>query len=165
MKPLILGIGNILLGDEGIGVRAVQILENLPELQPHFDLVDGGTCGMELLDCMANREHLFIIDAVLANKKAGEVIVLKDEQVPTFFSRKISPHQLGLCDVLSALVLTDEFPKNLCLIGVQPASLEPVIGLSQRATDALPVIFQQLAQQIDAYGLAQSSLLKELANV
>lgn len=165
MKPLILGIGNILLGDEGIGVRAVQILENLPEFQPHFDIVDGGTCGMELLDCMANREHLFIIDAILANKKAGEVIVLKDEQVPTFFSRKISPHQLGLCDVLSALVLTDEFPKNLCLIGVQPDSLEPVIGLSQTAKNALPVIFQQLAEQIDAYGLEQSSLLKGLAHV
>ena len=99
MKPLILGVGNILLGDEGVGVRIVQALENRSEILPHFDVVDGGTCGMELLDEMANREHIIIIDAVLANKQPGEIIVLHDEQVPVFFSRKISPHQLGICDV------------------------------------------------------------------
>ena len=165
MKPLILGVGNILLADEGVGVEVVQMLEKHAEFQPHFDLIDGGTCGMELLDCMANREHIFIIDAVLANKAGGEVIVLKDEQVPTFFSRKISPHQLGICDVLSALMLTDEFPKNLCLIGIQPDSLEPVIGLSDKVKNALPQVFQRLSQQIEAYGLAQPPVLKELAHV
>ena len=103
MKPLILGVGNILLSDEGVGVRVVQELEKRPEIQPHFDIIDGGTCGMELLDAMANREHLIIVDAVLANKQPGEIVVLHDEQVPTFFSRKISPHQLGICDVLSAM--------------------------------------------------------------
>ena len=112
MKPLILGVGNILLSDEGVGVRVVQELEKRPEIQPHFDIIDGGTCGMELLDAMANREHLIIVDAVLANKQPGEIVVLHDEQVPTFFSRKISPHQLGICDVLSAMKLTDEFPKT-----------------------------------------------------
>ena len=50
MKPLILGVGNILLSDEGVGVRVVQELEKRPEIQPHFDIIDGGTCGMELLD-------------------------------------------------------------------------------------------------------------------
>ena len=65
MKPLILGVGNILLSDEGVGVRVVQELEKRPEIQPHFDIIDGGTCGMELLDAMANREHLIIVDACL----------------------------------------------------------------------------------------------------
>ena len=76
MKPLILGVGNILLSDEGVGVRVVQELEKRPEIQPHFDIIDGGTCGMELLDAMANREHLIIVDAVLANKQPGEIVVL-----------------------------------------------------------------------------------------
>ena len=62
----------------------VQELEKHPEIQPHFDIIDGGTCGMELLDAMANREHLIIVDAVLANKQPGEIVVLHDEQVPTF---------------------------------------------------------------------------------
>lgn len=152
MKPLILGIGNILLGDEGIGVYAVQALEKNAKFTPYFDIVDGGTCGMELLDCMAKREHIIVIDAVLANRAPGDIMVLYDEQVPTFFSRKISPHQLGLCDVLSALKLTDEFPQHLCLIGVQPESLSAGIGLSDRLKSVLPQVHQQLVVELAKYG-------------
>ena len=159
MKPLILGVGNILLSDEGVGVRVVQELEKRLEIQPHFDIIDGGTCGMELLDAMANREHLIIIDAVLANKQPGEIIVLHDEQVPTFFSRKISPHQLGICDVLSALKLTDEFPQKLCLIGIQPESLEAGIGLTKTIEKVLPNVFTTLNQVITEYGLNLDSPL------
>lgn len=154
MKPLILGVGNILLSDEGVGVYVVQDLENDPSFVSQFDIIDGGTCGMELLDVMAKREHLIIIDAVLANKQAGEIMVLHDEQVPIFFSRKISPHQLGICDVLSALKLTDEFPKHLCLIGIQPESLESGIGLSQTVTQILPEIRQCLIEQLMCYGFS-----------
>ena len=157
MKPLILGIGNILLSDEGVGVRAVQALEKRAEISPHFsaryDIVDGGTCGMELLDTLANRDYVIVIDAVLAGKKPGEIVVLKDEQVPVFFSRKISPHQLGLCDVLSALKLTDEYPKNLCLIGIQPDSLEPNIGLTETVEQTMPVVFVRLNRILTEYGL------------
>ncbi|TDQ59088.1 hydrogenase maturation protease [Mesocricetibacter intestinalis] len=152
MKPLILGVGNILLGDEGIGVRIVQELEGRADLLAHFDIIDGGTCGMELLDEMAKREHLIIIDAVLANKAPGEIIILHDEQVPTFFSRKISPHQLGICDVLSALKLTEESPKHLCLIGIQPESLTSGIGLSATLQAAFPAIFTALEKQLADYG-------------
>ena len=154
MKPLILGVGNILLSDEGVGVRVVQELEKRPEIQPHFDIIDGGTCGMELLDAMANREHLIIVDAVLANKQPGEIVVLHDEQVPTFFSRKISPHQLGICDVLSSLKLTDEFPKNLCLIGIQPETLEPQIALSDTIQKQFPAIFEALDRVLNKYGFS-----------
>ena len=150
-KPLILGVGNILLGDEGVGVRIAQALEKRPKILSHFDVVDGGTCGMELLDDMANREYIIIVDAVLANKAPGEIIVLHDEQVPVFFSRKISPHQLGICDVLSALKLTDEFPKNLCLIGIQPETLEPQIALSEIVQNQFPEIFETLEKVLKNY--------------
>ena len=143
MKPLILGVGNILLSDEGVGVRVVQELEKRPEIQPHFDIIGGGTCGMD----------------VLANKQPGEIVVLHDEQVPTFFSRKISPHQLGICDVLSAMKLTDEFPKHLCLIGIQPESLESGIGLTETIQNVLPKVFETLNQVIAEYGLNLDSPL------
>lgn len=153
-KPLILGVGNILLSDEGVGVKIAQSLEKRTEIQPHFDVIDGGTCGMELLDELANREHLIIIDAVLANKPAGEIIVLRDEQVPTFFSRKISPHQLGICDVLSALKLTDEFPKHLCLIGIQPESLAPGMQLTETVEKVMPKVMDTLKRVLKEYGLS-----------
>ncbi|WP_044469497.1 HyaD/HybD family hydrogenase maturation endopeptidase [Mannheimia massilioguelmaensis] len=158
MKPLILGIGNILLSDEGVGVRVVQQLEKNPNFIPHFDIVDGGTCGMELMDSLANRDYLIIIDAVLAGKLPGEVIILKDEQVPKMFSHKISPHQLGISDVLSALWLTDEYPKNLCLIGIQPESLEPHIGLTTTIQNAIPEVLNCLSEQLKAFGLPSPDL-------
>ncbi|WP_373100942.1 MULTISPECIES: HyaD/HybD family hydrogenase maturation endopeptidase [Pasteurellaceae] len=157
MKPLILGIGNILLSDEGIGVYTVRELEKDPHFAPHFDIVDGGTCGMELLDVMASREQIIIVDAVLADKAPGEIIQLHDEQVPVFFSRKISPHQLGICDVLSALKLTDEFPRHLCLIGVQPESFEPAIGLSKTLRAVLPQVCRRVVEQLRRYGVDRSS--------
>lgn len=161
IKPLILGVGNILLSDEGVGVNVVQTLEKHGDFAPHFDIVDGGTCGMELLDCMAKRKHLIIIDAILANKKPGEITLLHNEQVPAFFSRKISPHQLGICDVLSALKLTDEFPEYLCLIGIQPESLEPKIGLSDSIQAVFPQILRCLTQQLNAFGLLSPPLSDE----
>ncbi|OOF45115.1 HyaD/HybD family hydrogenase maturation endopeptidase [Rodentibacter trehalosifermentans] len=162
MKPLILGVGNILLGDEGIGVRVAQALENHPEIQPHFDVIDGGTCGMELLDEMASRDHIIIVDAVLANKQPGEMVILYDDQVPVFFSQKISPHQLGICDVLSALKLTGEFPKNLCLVGIQPETLEPQIALSEKIKAMFPTIFETLETVLKKYGF-QTSLCENVS--
>ena len=69
-----------------VSVRALcRSLKNVLKFNRTFDIIDGGTCGMELLDAMANREHLIIVDAVLANKQPGEIIVLHDEQVLYLF--------------------------------------------------------------------------------
>ena len=103
-------------------------------------------------------EHIIIIDAVLANKQPGEIIVLHDEQVPVFFSRKISPHQLGICDVLSALKLTDEFPKNLCLIGIQPKTFEPQIALSETIQKQFPEILKNIRKRFERVWISHSNV-------
>lgn len=123
MKTLVLGIGNLLLSDEAVGVRIIETLERQYAFSPEIDIVDGGTAGMELLETMAKREHMIVADAVLTDCAPGTVTVLRDNGVPALFTRKISPHQLGLADVLMALQLTDEFPRRLMLVGVEPQSL------------------------------------------
>lgn len=131
MRILVLGVGNVLLTDEAIGVRIVEALEKNYQLPDYVDVLDGGTAGMELLDDMANRDHLIIADAVVSKKREpGTIMILRDEEVPALFTNKISPHQLGLSDVLSALRFTGEFPRELTLVGVIPESLEPHIGLT-----------------------------------
>lgn len=137
MNTLILGVGNLLLSDEAVGVRLVQRLAQEYRFSPSIELLDGGTAGMELLEAMACRDHLILLDAVRTGAPAGTVVTLVDEQIPTFFGRKISPHQLGLADVLSALHMTDELPKRLTLIGVVPQSLAPHIGLSEEVSGAM----------------------------
>lgn len=114
MRILVLGVGNILLTDEAIGVRIVEALEQRYILPDYVEILDGGTAGMELLGDMANRDHLIIADAIVSKKSApGTMMILRDEEVPALFTNKISPHQLGTADVLSALRFTGEFPKKL----------------------------------------------------
>ncbi|WP_421209900.1 HyaD/HybD family hydrogenase maturation endopeptidase [Aeromonas enteropelogenes] len=130
MNTLILGVGNLLLSDEAVGVRIVEALGREYRFAPGIELLDGGTAGMELLEAMASRDHIILADAVRSGNPPGTVVTLKDEEIPTLFGRKLSPHQLGLADVLSALHMTGESPKRLTLIGVEPESLDPHIGLT-----------------------------------
>lgn len=145
MRILVLGIGNLLLSDEAVGVRIVEALEQRYRLPAYVEVLDGGTSGMELMEVMADRDHLIVADAVLTGSAPGSVEVLHDEEIPALFTRKVSPHQLGLCDVLMALRLTDEFPQRLTLVGVVPESLQPGIGLTTVVSQAIePALAQVL---------------------
>lgn len=154
MKTLVLGIGNLLLSDEAVGVRIIEVLERQYAFSPEIDIVDGGTAGMELLETMANRDHMIVADAVLTGSAPGTVTVLRDQEVPALFTRKISPHQLGLADVLMALQLTDEFPQRLMLVGVEPQSLEPMIALSDCVQRAIEPALAQILAALSASGIA-----------
>lgn len=153
MNTLILGIGNLLLSDEAVGVRIIERLQRDYRFPDNVELMDGGTAGMELLEYLACRDHLIVVDAVLSGNAPGTVITLHDDEVPAMFSRKISPHQLGLSDVLSALRLTDEFPKQLTLIGIEPQSLEPHIGLTPTITSAVPVAMDRVLAVLREQGI------------
>lgn len=130
MRILVLGVGNVLLSDEALGIRIVEAFETRYCLPEEVEVLDGGTSGMELMEAMANRDHLIVADAVITGEVPGSITVLHDDEIPAFFSRKVSPHQLGLSDVLMALKLTGEFPRRLTLVGVVPFSLAPGIGLT-----------------------------------
>lgn len=159
MSILVLGVGNILLSDEAIGVRVVEALEQRYRLPENVEVLDGGTAGMELLGAMANREHLIIADAIVTRNGApGTVVRLQDEEVPTLFRNKISPHQLGLSDVLSALRFTGEFPAKLTLIGVMPDSLEPHIGLTPAVAASLERAVQAVLDALAASGVTLQPL-------
>lgn len=153
MRILVLGIGNILLSDEAVGVRLVEALEQRYRLPAHVDVLDGGTSGMELMDAMANRDHLIVADAVVTGAAPGSVVVLRDDEIPTLFSGKISPHQLGLADVLMALRLTEEFPTRLTLVGVVPESLTPGIGLTATVGNAMNCALDALVAALGESGV------------
>ncbi|CNL48879.1 HyaD/HybD family hydrogenase maturation endopeptidase [Yersinia kristensenii] len=153
MGILVLGIGNLLLSDEAVGVRIVEALEQRFHIPPGVEVLDGGTAGLELMGAMANREHLIVADAVLTGQPPGSVAVLRDKEIPAMFSRKVSPHQLGLCDVLMALQLTDEFPRQLTLVGVVPESLAPNIGLTPTVTRAIEPALEQILTALRSSGI------------
>lgn len=164
MRILVLGVGNILLSDEGIGVRVIEALERRYVMPEDVDVLDGGTAGMELLEAMASRTHLIIVDAIVSRKsEPGELLILRDEEVPVLFNNKISPHQLGLSDVLSALRFTGEFPDKITLVGVIPHSLEPNIGLTPTVEASLEPALQAVLAALQESGITPA--LRERAHV
>lgn len=154
MRIVVLGVGNILLTDEGVGVYAVEKLQQDYALPPEVTVIDGGTCGMEMLEDLAGADHLLIVDAVRSGQAPATLIRIANEDVPVFFKTKLSPHQIGLSDVLATLVLTNEAPGATTVIGVEPVSLETRLGLSPQVAAQLPRVVEILANELQALGLA-----------
>jgi hydrogenase maturation protease len=123
-RIVVLGIGNILLTDEGVGVRAVEQLESTYRLPAGVEVIDGGTCAMEMLEQLENLDALIVIDCVRCRQPPATPVLLKDEDVPVFFRTKLSPHQVGLSDVLASLEFTGRAPRKTVIVGMQPASME-----------------------------------------
>lgn len=153
MRIVVLGVGNILLSDEGIGVRAIEELGRRYRLPPEVELIDGGTSAMELLDDLANCDLLIIADCVRAGKAPGTLLRLKDEEIPALFRTKLSPHQVGLPDVLATLVITHEAPEHTVLFGVEPESLATSMSLTAVVEATLPRLVDAIAQEVVAAGV------------
>lgn len=152
MSVLVLGVGNILLTDEGIGVRVVEALERRYQIPDGVEVMDGGTAGMELLASIASREHLILVDAVNTGAEAGTVVCLVDAEVPALFKTKISPHQLGISDLLGVLTITGEMPRQMTLFGVVPYCLDTSIELSESMRSKVDELLDLVVAQLRSLG-------------
>jgi hydrogenase maturation protease len=149
---LVLGIGNVLLTDEGVGVRTLKELERRFSFPANVELLDGGTAGIELLRHIRNRDCLIIIDAMKSGQVPGTIVRVAGEDVPAAFRTRISPHQLGLSDLLAAAMLTDELPKNLVLFGVEPESIDIGLDLTETVEANLGKLIEAVADELRAAG-------------
>ena len=151
---LVIGMGNVLMQDEGIGVRAVEELESRYDVKSApgkvVDLMDGGTTGTELLEPMRGVKHLIVADAINTGDPAGTIVRIADEQVPAFFQTKLSNHQLGLSDLLALLSLQGQSPEHITIIGMVPHHLENKLGLSPEAQSGLDDMVEQLVKELRA---------------
>jgi hydrogenase maturation protease len=163
MRIVVLGVGNILLSDEGIGVRAIEMLQRDFQLPPEVVVIDGGTTGMEMLEDLSNADHIIIIDAVRSGKAPATVVRLADEQVPQFFRTKLSPHQIGLADVLATLALMGQQPGGVTVIGVEPVSLETSLSLSPQVEARLPELMDLLVTELHELGVAVKTPMAKAA--
>ena len=162
-RIVVLGVGNTLLSDEGIGVRAIEKLQLDYDLPPEVVVIDGGTTGMEMLEDLSNADHIVIIDAVRGGKAPASIIKLVDEQVPMFFKTKLSPHQIGLSDVLATLAFIGEQPGGVTVIGVEPVSLETSMSLSPQVEAQLPQVIELIVAELSKLGVTVKSFVPEAA--
>jgi len=147
-RIIILGIGNVLMQDEGVGVHALHILENEYEFEPKIELVDGGTSGSELYRFFEDNDKMIIIDAVEFDEEPGFIGVIKNDDILRKLRTKLSMHHLGLTDVLSNAKLMGIEPEEIVLIGLQPFKMELNTELTpllkEKLFEALSIVNKQL---------------------
>jgi hydrogenase maturation protease len=155
VRCLVLGIGNLLWADEGFGVRCVEALHERYEFPEGVKLLDGGTQGLYLVHEVQAAERLLVFDAIDYGLKPGTLKVVRGDEVPRFTgAKKMSLHQTGFQDVLSAADLLGAYPTQLSLIGVQAAQLEDYGG--SLSPEVVAVFEEALAlglMQLEAWGI------------
>ena len=122
---LVLGVGNVLWADEGFGPAAVARLLAAGSLPAGVEALDGGTQGLYLLPLIQSARRLLVFDAVDFGREPGQVVVLRDTEIPVFFGqRPMSLHQTAFTDVLAAAELTGKMPEKVTLVGMQLANID-----------------------------------------
>lgn len=146
---VVIGLGNPLMGDDGFGLMALARLRDEWTLEG-VELADGGTWGMSLLPLIEDAERLVLLDAIVAGATPGEVVVLERDRLPIYLTRKLSPHQVDLRDVLAVAEWRGKLPSETVAIGVQPQSVQLGLELSpavERAVEtAVGVVIARLVQ-------------------
>ena len=139
-RILILGIGNVLMGDEGVGVQAIRFLEQ-QSFPPHVHLLDGGTGGFTLLSYLQEYPTIIMIDATMDGQPPGTVTVLRP-RFASDFPRVLSAHDIGLRDLVEAASLTGTLPE-MHLIAVSIATIQSMqMELSPEVGGAIPAVAQ-----------------------
>ncbi|MCW8944975.1 MAG: HyaD/HybD family hydrogenase maturation endopeptidase [Sedimenticola sp.] len=124
-KTLVLGIGNTILRDEGIGIHVIEYLEkNYPE-QDDVSFIDGGTLSFSLAGLLAEHDQLIVVDAARTGGAAGSVVCFEGDQMDRYLTgNRQSVHEVGLTDLLDIARLSDHYPENRALIGIEPENME-----------------------------------------
>ncbi|XJZ25872.1 HyaD/HybD family hydrogenase maturation endopeptidase [Bacillota bacterium Lsc_1132] len=150
-KITILGIGNTLFSDEGVGIHLLPMLETALEGYANVEIIEGLTDGMRLLEPVEDAENLIIIDAINAGKKGGTIISLFGDDIPAYFGVKMSIHQLGFQEVLLTAKMRERYPKRIAMFGMQPTSLELGIELTNTNREKLPELADAVVHQVNEW--------------
>jgi len=153
-KIVIMGLGNILLRDEGLGVHFVERLRRHYRFPDEVQIVDGGTLGLDLLPYLDGVERLLIVDAVLFDAKPGHLIRLEGHTIPSKSILKMSPHQAGLQDLLDVARLQGCLPPTVVVWGMQPGSIhEWGMTLTEVVEVRLPALITAVLAELRNWGI------------
>ena len=159
MKIAIIGIGNILLKDEGIGVRVVQKLMSDYSFPPNVQLIDGGTLGPHLLNHIKGFDEIIVIDAVQGGEKPGTLYKFLLDQIPLEITAKLSTHQIGVLEVLNQAKLLGERPK-VTIVGIEPQDISPWgMELTPAIKDKIPAVINIILSELEQHGIKIFSIV------
>jgi hydrogenase maturation protease len=142
------------MGDDGLGLAALERLAAERVVPVEVHLVDGGTWGLQLLPHIEDAGRLLLLDAIEAGARPGELVILERETIPRFFAHKFSPHEVGLREVLALAELRGRLPRELVAIGVQPGAVTLAPGLSAAVEAGLAAMLDAVVSRLEAWGHA-----------
>ncbi len=147
-RKIVLGVGNLLLRDEGVGIHAVKALADY-EFPPDVEVIDGATAGCDLLPLISGAERVVIVDALEGGEPPGAVYRLtpQDFEQPASAST-ISLHEIGIIDVLRMLELMDGCIPPVVIIGVEPGKIEVGLDLTPEVAASLPFVLELIKTEI-----------------
>jgi hydrogenase maturation protease len=149
--------------DESVGVRAVEELGRRFRFPEDAELLDGGTSGVELLPYLRDRDCLIIIDAIKSGNPPGTVLKVEGHDIPAKFRTRISPHQLGISDLLAVATLSGELPGHVVLFGIEPKIVEVGLGLSEEVKEGFERLLEAVTGELKSIGCRVEPAGKEIS--
>jgi hydrogenase maturation protease len=146
-STLILGVGNILLGDEGVGVRVVETMKEM-DMPDNVELIDGGTGAFDLLDVVSGHNKVIIIDAVQGNDEPGAIYRFYPGDIGMQRRCLTSVHQVNMLDALSLTKLTGNPPKEIIVFGIEPKNMEWGLELSAKVQAVIPRVIELVMDEL-----------------
>jgi hydrogenase maturation protease len=151
---VVLGLGNVLLEDDGVGAAAVALLRDRYEAPCGVQVLDGGTLGLSLLPYLDAADAVILVDAVRADERPGSLVRLTGEEVAPAVATRLSPHQVGVADLLDGARWLGRYPRRVVLLGLVPQSMNLVVGLSASVRPALPALVERIVDEARMLGFA-----------
>jgi hydrogenase maturation protease len=154
---VVIGLGSPLMGDDGLGLVALEALRESRAFDPEPEFLDGGTWGMNLLPTIESAERLLFVDAIRAGGAPGEVVVLEREALPRGLGIKLSPHQIDLQEVLALAELRGRLPIDAVAIGLEPDRVELGCGVSPAVERGLDALLERITERLVRWGHARAT--------
>ena len=158
-KIVVLGVGNTLLKDEGVGVRVVEELKKKFAFPSNVRLVDGGTQGLWLLPTLQEADRLVVIDAVLGKCEPGSIYRLEKDDLPKGLRLKQSAHDSDLIEALNLCALLDQAPQTVVVIGIEPEDISAYgLQLTPTIESRVPALVDQVLVELGKLGVAATPM-------
>jgi hydrogenase maturation protease len=153
---VVIGLGSPLMGDDGLGLLALEALRRSCAFDPEPLWVDGGTWGMNLLPVIESAGRVLFIDAIRAGGAPGDVVVIERERLPRGLGIKLSPHQIDLQEVLAIAELRGRLPDEAVAIGLEPERVELGWGVGPAVSRNLGALLERIGERLAAWGHARA---------
>ncbi len=149
---LVLGLGNVVCTDDGAGIAAIHKLMREYDLPEGVLALDGGTLGLSLLPLVDSADQVILVDAINGDGPPGTQVRIEGDEVAPAVYERLSPHQIGVADLLAGASLLGRYPERVVVIGVVPESIELGIERTPAVAASIPELVDRVVEELTSMG-------------